>query len=60
VNFSAVLRPRTDVEFKGFVQYESWLEPVLSSSRQRDVTASVQFTWWPDAVAKRPYGWNPR
>ena len=60
VNFSAILRPRAEVEFKGFVQYESWLEPVLASARQRDVTASVQFTWWPDAVAKRPYGWTPR
>ena len=60
VNFSAVLRPRAEVEFKGFVQYESWLEPVLASSRQRDVTASVQFTWWPGLVAKRPYGWSPR
>jgi membrane-associated phospholipid phosphatase len=60
VNFSAVLRPRAEVEFKGFFQYESWLEPVLASSRQRDVTASVQFTWWPAMVAKRPYGWSSR
>jgi hypothetical protein len=60
VNFSAVLRPRAEVEFKGLVQYESWLEPVLASSRQQDVTASVQFTWWPGMVAKRPYGWSPR
>jgi len=60
VNFSAVLRPRAEVEFKGFLQYESWLEPVLSSFRQRDVTASVQFTWWPGMVAKRPCGWSPR
>ena len=29
VNFSAVLRPREEIEFKGFVQYESWLEPCL-------------------------------
>ena len=60
VNFSAILRPRAEVEFQGFVQYESWLEPVLASTRQRDVTASVQFTWWPGLVAKRPYGWSPR
>ena len=59
-NFSAVLRPRAEVEFKGFLQYESWLEPVLASSRQRDVTASLQFTWCPGIVAKRPYGWTPR
>ncbi len=41
VNFSAILRPRAEVELRGFVQYESWLEPVLASSRQRDVTASA-------------------
>ena len=60
VNFSAILRPRKEVEFQGFLQYESWLEPVLASTRQRDVTASVQFTWWPGLVAKRPQGWSPR
>ncbi len=60
VNFSAVLRPKAEVEFKGFVQYESWLEPVLAATRQRDVTASVQLTWWPGMVARRPYGWSPR
>lgn len=59
VNFSAVLRPREEIEFKGFVQYESWLEPVLASAQQPDVTASVQFTWWPGLVGRRPQGWNP-
>jgi membrane-associated phospholipid phosphatase len=60
VNCSAILRARKDVEFRGFFQYESWLEPVLASTRQRDVTASVQFTWWPGLEAKRPHGWSPR
>lgn len=60
VNLSAILRPRKDVEFQGFVQYESWLEPVLATTRQRDVTASVQFTWWPGLAAKRRQGWNSR
>ena len=46
-NFSAILRPRPELELRGFFQYESWLEPVLAPTRQRDVTASVQFTWWP-------------
>lgn len=60
VNFSAVLRPRNDVEFQGFVQYESWLEPTLAGTRQQDLTASVQFTWWPSMVARRPQGWTSR
>ena len=59
-NFSAILRPRAELELRGFFQYESWLEPVLAPTRQRDVTASMQFTWWPGLEAKRPYGWKPR
>ena len=59
-NISAILRPRPELELRGFFQYESWLEPVLAPARQRDVTASVQFTWWPGLEAKRPYGWKPR
>ncbi|HME34485.1 MAG TPA: hypothetical protein VKF84_04540, partial [Candidatus Sulfotelmatobacter sp.] len=60
VNFTAILRPRPQLELRGFFQYESWLVPVLASTRQRDVTASVQFTWWPGLMAKRPYGWTAR
>jgi hypothetical protein len=59
-SFAAILRPRPQIELRGLFQYESWLEPVLAPTRQRDVTASVQFTWWPGLVAKRPYGWTPR
>jgi hypothetical protein len=59
-NFAAILRPRPNLELRGFLQYESWLEPVLAPDRQRDVTASVQFTWWPGLVAKRPSGWTAR
>jgi membrane-associated phospholipid phosphatase len=59
-NFSAILRPRPELELRGFFQYESWLEPVLAPNRQHDVTASVQFTWWPGLEAKRPYRWKPR
>ena len=59
-NFAAILRPRADVEMRGFFQYESWLEPVLAATRRSDVVASVQFTWWPGLVAKRPYKWSRR
>jgi len=59
-NFSAILRPRAELELRGFFQYESWLEPVLAPTRQRDVTASAQFTWWPGLEAKRPWGWKGR
>jgi hypothetical protein len=51
---SAMLRVRKDLQLKAFLQYESWLEPVLAPTRQQDVTTSVEFTWWPGLAAKRP------
>ena len=33
--------------FSGSLQYEQWWFPVLSTTRQSDVTASVQFTFYP-------------
>ncbi len=51
---SAMLRVRKDLQLKAFAQYESWLEPVLAPTRQTDFTTSVEFTWWPGLVAKRP------
>ena len=51
---SAMLRVRKDLQLKAFAQYESWLEPVLAPTRQRDFTTSVEFTWWPGLIAKRP------
>jgi len=50
---SAMLRVRKDLQLKAFVQYESWLEPVLAPTRQTDFTTSVEFTWWPGLAAKR-------
>jgi membrane-associated phospholipid phosphatase len=48
-NLSAILRVNPDLEVKSFVQYESWLVPVLNPTRQHDLAASVQLTWWPHA-----------
>ena len=39
--------------FSGFLQYEQWRFPVLSQTRQSDVTASVQFTFYPHRGIKR-------
>jgi hypothetical protein len=36
-----------DVMFSGLLQYEQWRFPVISASRQSDVTASVQLTYYP-------------
>jgi len=51
---SAMLRIRKDLQLKAFAQYESWLEPVSAPTRQADFTTSVEFTWWPGVVFKRP------
>ena len=52
-NLSAILRVQKNVELRSFVQYESWLIPVLNPTRQRDVAASLQVTWWPGLGWKR-------
>jgi membrane-associated phospholipid phosphatase len=36
-----------NVSISGLLQYEQWWFPVLSSSRQSDVTASIQCTFYP-------------
>lgn len=38
---------RNEIEIQPFLQYETWLIPVLAPSRQTDFTTSVQLTWWP-------------
>jgi hypothetical protein len=41
------------VSFAGTVQYEQWHFPLLAAGRQSDVTASVQFTFWPHWQLKK-------
>jgi capsule assembly protein Wzi/PAP2 superfamily protein len=36
-----------DWSASAFVQYEQWKFPLLSSSLQKNVTSSVQFSYWP-------------
>jgi len=31
------------------VQYERWQVPLLATNRQSDISASVQFSFWPNA-----------
>lgn len=52
-SISGDLWPRKDLEIKPFVQYETWLVPVLAPTRQRDFTSSVQVTWWPTTFGVR-------
>ena len=41
------------VSFSGLFQYEQWRFPVFSSSRQSNVTASVQLTFYPHWQARK-------
>jgi membrane-associated phospholipid phosphatase len=52
-NVSAILRVRRTLELKSFLQYETWLLPVLAPTRQTDFTTSVQLTWWPTGLGMR-------
>ncbi len=36
-----------ELAFSGFLQYEQWNFPILSATRQSDVTASIQLTYYP-------------
>lgn len=52
-NVAATIRIRRQVELKAFLQYESWLVPVLNPTRQSDFTASMQVTWFPKLALKQ-------
>jgi hypothetical protein len=52
-SISGDLWPRKDLEIKPFLQYETWLVPVLAPTRQNDFTSSVQITWWPTTFGVR-------
>ena len=41
--------PKPHWSVTAFVQYEQWTFPLLASGLQKNVTASAQFTYWPEA-----------
>jgi hypothetical protein len=43
---------KSGFRFSGTVQYERWQIPLLAASLQSNVTASVQFSFWPQVRAK--------
>ena len=52
-NVTADLWAHKQLEVKSFLQYETWLIPVLAPTRQNDFTTSVQLTWWPKKLRQR-------
>ena len=45
--------PRSSFSFSASVQYETWNFPVIASTRQSNVTSSVQFTFWPKGFSRK-------
>jgi membrane-associated phospholipid phosphatase len=43
---------KSGLAVSGFVQYEQWMFPLLSASRQTNVTSSVQFSFYPQGWAR--------
>jgi hypothetical protein len=43
---------RSNFSLSAFVQYEAWTFPVISSTRQSNVTASIQFSFWPKGSSR--------
>ncbi len=43
----ADLQLNSTTELSGFLQYENWNIPILATAPQSNVTASLQFTYWP-------------
>jgi membrane-associated phospholipid phosphatase len=48
----AETRSKSGFAVSGFVQYEQWMFPLLSTSRQSNVTSSVQFSFSPQRRAQ--------
>ena len=49
----AETRLKSGFAVSGFVQYEQWMFPLLSASRQTNVTSSVQLSFYPQRAAHK-------
>ena len=46
-SFAVRKRLRSELEIRGFMQWEQWKAPVYMTGQQRSFTAEAQFTWYP-------------
>ena len=53
----AELWSRSVFSFSAGVQYEAWTYPVIASSRQSNVTSSLQLTFWPKPPSRKDVGY---
>lgn len=49
----AELWSRSVFSFSAGVQYEAWTYPVIASSRQSNITSSLQLTFWPKPPSRK-------
>ena len=52
-NVRAELWPRSCFSLSASVQYEVWNFPVVASTRQSNVTSSVQLSFWPKGLSRK-------
>lgn len=52
-NVRAEFWPRSNFSLSASVQYEMWNFPVIASTRQSNVTSSVQFSFWPKGFSRK-------
>jgi membrane-associated phospholipid phosphatase len=52
-NVRAEFWPRSSFSISAFVQYERWDFPVIVSTRQSNVTSSLQLTFWPKGFSRK-------
>jgi membrane-associated phospholipid phosphatase len=48
--------PRSSFSLSASVQYEVWNVPVIASTRQSNVTSSVQLSFWPKGLSRKNSG----
>jgi hypothetical protein len=44
---------RSSFSLSAMVQYEAWTFPVLATSRQSDLSSSLQLTFWPKGFSRK-------
>jgi hypothetical protein len=54
-NVRAEFWPRSSFSISAFVQYERWDFPVIASTRQSNVTSSLQLTFWPKGFSRKAH-----
>jgi len=45
--------PRPNFSLSASVQYEAWTFPVIASTRQSNVTSTVQLSFWPKGISRK-------